>query len=56
MRELQIQAACKRIEDAGYRFQKKLTDGRMRSIAFVLGMRMTKISMTVADQDLENRP
>lgn len=31
-----LQAACKRIEDAGYRFQKKLTDGRMRSIAFVL--------------------
>lgn len=31
-----IQAACKRIEDAGYTFQKKLTDGRMRHIAFVL--------------------
>ncbi|KAI6380918.1 hypothetical protein MCOR25_001444 [Pyricularia grisea] len=31
-----IQAACKRIEDAGYMFQKKLTDGRMRHIAFVL--------------------
>ena len=31
-----IQAACQRIEDAGYKFQKKLTDGRMRSIAFVL--------------------
>ncbi|KAK0708119.1 Glyoxalase/Bleomycin resistance protein/Dihydroxybiphenyl dioxygenase [Lasiosphaeris hirsuta] len=31
-----IQAACKRIEDAGYRFQKKLTDGRMRHIAFAL--------------------
>ncbi|KAF2239539.1 glyoxylase I [Viridothelium virens] len=31
-----IQAACQRIEDAGYEFQKKLTDGRMRSIAFVL--------------------
>ncbi|KAI9716755.1 MAG: Lactoylglutathione lyase [Chrysothrix sp. TS-e1954] len=31
-----IQAACKRIEDEGYRFQKKLTDGRMRSIAFAL--------------------
>jgi len=31
-----IQAACKRIEDAGYKFQKKLTDGRMRSIAFAL--------------------
>ncbi|KAG9232399.1 lactoylglutathione lyase-like protein [Amylocarpus encephaloides] len=31
-----IQAACQRIVDAGYKFQKKLTDGRMRSIAFVL--------------------
>jgi lactoylglutathione lyase len=31
-----IQAACDRIEKAGYKFQKKLTDGRMRDIAFVL--------------------
>lgn len=31
-----LQAACKRIEDAGYKFQKKLTDGRMKHIAFVL--------------------
>ncbi|OAA65217.1 lactoylglutathione lyase [Niveomyces insectorum RCEF 264] len=31
-----IQAACQRLEAAGYRFQKKLTDGRMRHIAFVL--------------------
>ncbi|KAG8423642.1 Lactoylglutathione lyase [Metarhizium acridum] len=31
-----IQAACQRLEDAGYRFQKKLTDGRMKHIAFVL--------------------
>ncbi|CAK7564606.1 MAG: Lactoylglutathione lyase [Sporothrix epigloea] len=31
-----IQAACQRIEDAGYKFQKKLTDGRMRNIAFAL--------------------
>lgn len=31
-----LQAACKRIEDAGYKFQKKLTDGRMKSIAFAL--------------------
>ena len=31
-----IQAACQRLEDAGYKFHKKLTDGRMRSIAFVL--------------------
>jgi len=31
-----LQAACKRLEDAGYKFQKKLTDGRMRHIAFVL--------------------
>jgi lactoylglutathione lyase len=31
-----IQAACQRIEDAGYKFQKKLTDGKMRDIAFAL--------------------
>ncbi|KAJ7165447.1 lactoylglutathione lyase-like protein [Mycena crocata] len=31
-----IQAACARLEGAGYRFQKKLTDGRMRNIAFAL--------------------
>lgn len=31
-----IQAACQRIEDAGYTFQKKLTDGKMRHIAFAL--------------------
>ena len=31
-----IQAACKRLSDAGYRFQKKLEDGRMRYIAFAL--------------------
>lgn len=31
-----LQAACQKLEDAGYKFQKKLTDGRMRSIAFVL--------------------
>lgn len=31
-----IQAACQRLEDAGYKFQKKLSDGRMRHIAFAL--------------------
>ncbi|KAL5394954.1 hypothetical protein PMIN02_004513 [Paraphaeosphaeria minitans] len=31
-----LQAACQRLGDAGYKFQKKLTDGRMRHIAFVL--------------------
>lgn len=31
-----IQASCKRLEDAGYKFQKKLSDGRMRHIAFAL--------------------
>ena len=31
-----LQAACQRIEDAGYKFQKKLTDGRMKHIAFAL--------------------
>lgn len=31
-----IQAACQRLEDAGYKFQKKLTDGKMKTIAFAL--------------------
>ncbi|KAM0153916.1 hypothetical protein ACHAQE_007455 [Botrytis cinerea] len=31
-----LQAACQRIEDAGYKFQKKLSDGRMKHIAFAL--------------------
>lgn len=31
-----IQAACSRIENAGYKFQKKLTDGNMNHIAFAL--------------------
>ena len=31
-----IQAACQRIEDAGFKFQKKLSDGQMRHIAFAL--------------------
>ena len=31
-----IQAACKRLEDASYKFQKRLTDGRMKNIAFAL--------------------
>ncbi|WEW58186.1 Lactoylglutathione lyase [Emydomyces testavorans] len=30
-----IELACKRLEDAGYPFQKKLTEGKMRNIAFV---------------------
>ncbi|KAL0469506.1 lactoylglutathione lyase [Neurospora intermedia] len=31
-----LQAACQRLEDAGYKFQKKLSDGRMKHIAFAL--------------------
>ncbi|PGH01004.1 lactoylglutathione lyase [Polytolypa hystricis UAMH7299] len=30
-----IEVACQRLEDAGYAFQKKLTEGKMRHIAFV---------------------
>lgn len=30
-----IQAACQRIEEAGYMFQKKLSEGSMKNIAFV---------------------
>jgi len=48
-----IQAACKRLEDAGYKFQKKLTDGRMKSIAFALdpdGYWVEIISQNPVDQ------
>ncbi|KAG8914576.1 Lactoylglutathione lyase [Tulasnella sp. 408] len=31
-----IQAACDRFERLGVRFQKKLTDGKMKNIAFIL--------------------
>ncbi|KAL7622073.1 Lactoylglutathione lyase [Parahypoxylon ruwenzoriense] len=31
-----IRAACRRLEDAGYGFQKRLADGRMKHIAFAL--------------------
>lgn len=30
-----IKAACQRFEDLGVPFQKRLTDGRMRDIAFI---------------------
>lgn len=48
-----IQAACQRIEDAGYSFQKKLTDGRMHNIAFALdpdGYWVEIISFNPVDQ------
>ncbi|KAK3332159.1 Glyoxalase/Bleomycin resistance protein/Dihydroxybiphenyl dioxygenase [Cercophora scortea] len=58
-----IQAACQRIEDAGYRFQKKLTDGRMRNIAFALdpdgywveivGQKPVEETESVKETDLE---
>ncbi|KAG8967456.1 Lactoylglutathione lyase [Tulasnella sp. 425] len=31
-----IQAACERFERLGVRFQKRLTDGKMKNIAFIL--------------------
>ena len=31
-----IEEACARLERLGVRFQKKLTDGKMRPIAFIL--------------------
>lgn len=48
-----IQAACARIENAGYKFQKKLTDGKMRHIAFALdpdGYWVEIIGQTPADK------
>lgn len=31
-----IEAACKRFEEKGVTWKKKLTDGRMKNIAFIL--------------------
>lgn len=31
-----IDASCKYFEEKGVRFQKKLTDGRMKNLAFIL--------------------
>ena len=31
-----MQAACQRLDDAGVKWQKKMSDGRMRAIAFIL--------------------
>lgn len=57
-----IQAACKRISDAGYRFQKRLEDGRMHNIAFaldpddywveIIGQKPTEETKEVNDTDL----
>lgn len=33
-----LEAACKRFEEKGVNWKKRLTDGRMKNIAFVLGM------------------
>ncbi len=30
-----IEAACQRFEDLGVTFQKRLTDGRMKNLAFI---------------------
>jgi lactoylglutathione lyase len=31
-----LDAACKRFEDLGVNWKKRLTDGRMKSVAFIL--------------------
>jgi hypothetical protein len=31
-----LDAACKRFEDSGVNWKKRLTDGRMKNVAFVL--------------------
>jgi lactoylglutathione lyase len=32
-----LEAACKRFEEKGVQWKKRLTDGRMKNVAFVLG-------------------
>ena len=56
-----IQTACQRLEDAGYPFQKKLTEGKMRSIAFakdpdgywveIIGQKPLKETEGIAETD-----
>jgi len=58
-----LQAACARIEAAGYKFQKKLTDGRMKNIAFaldpdgywveIIGQKPVEETENVKETDLE---
>ena len=48
-----IQASCQRLEDAGVKFQKKLTDGRMRHIAFALDPDGYWVEIIPHDFDIE---
>lgn len=32
-----LDAACKRFDDMGVQWKKRLTDGRMKNVAFILG-------------------
>jgi lactoylglutathione lyase len=45
-----LDAACARFEEKGVNWKKKLTDGRMKNIAFVLGMRNSAIPHVVANE------
>ncbi|KAF2802500.1 glyoxylase I [Mytilinidion resinicola] len=58
-----IQAACKRLEDAGVKFQKKLADGKMHHIAFaldpdsywveIIGQKPVEETKSVTETDVE---
>jgi lactoylglutathione lyase len=44
-----LDAACARFEEKGVNWKKKLTDGRMKNIAFVLGTCYLNIGMQLTD-------
>lgn len=59
-----IQAACQRLEEAGYPFQKKLSEGKMRNIAFakdpdgywveIIGQKPLQETEAVAETDTQS--
>jgi hypothetical protein len=42
-----LDAACKRFEDMNVSWKKRLTDGRMKNVAFILGKRLTELTVHV---------
>lgn len=52
-----LDAACKRFEDINVSWKKRLTDGRMKNVAFILGKQFVNLAMSdplLTDQDPDN--
>ena len=45
-----LDAACARFEEKGVKWKKRLTDGRMKDVAFLLGVLLTLLADQVANQ------